>query len=137
MEVHYSSKSYEWETPKDFFDELNNEFGFTLDVCASVDNAKCDRFFTIKDNGLAQQWTNETVWMNPPYGDHITDWIKKAHYQQHKANVIVALLPARTDTRWFHAYIYNKTEIRFLKGRLRFSGKDPAPFPSMVVIWRR
>ena len=131
-----SSNSVEWSTPKWLFDELNLEFGFTLDVCASLDNAKCDRFFSIKDNGLEQSWKNEDIWMNPPYGTEITKWIKKAHYQQHKANVIVALLPARTSTKWFHKYIYHRTEIRFLKGRLKFSNSGSAPFGSMIVIWR-
>lgn len=129
------SKSVEWATPKWLFDELNLEFGFTIDVCASEDNAKCDRYFSIKDNGLEQSWKNERVWMNPPYGSEITAWIKKAHYQQHKAKLIVALLPAKTSTKWFHAYIYNKTELRFLEGRLKFSNSGSAPFGSMIVIW--
>lgn len=130
-----ASKSVEWETPKWLFDELNSEFNFTIDVCATHDNAKCDRYFTIKEDGLSQQWTNERVWMNPPYGREITKWVRKAYYQRFKAQIIVALLPSYTSAAWFHDYIYNKAEIRFLRGRLKFSNKEGAPFGSIIVIW--
>ena len=123
-----------WATPQKFFDDLNREFEFTLDVCAISDNAKCSKFFTQEIDGLKQNWDNEIVWMNPPYGRGIGAWVKKA--SEAMGGVVVCLLPARTDTKWFHDYIYNKAEIRFLKGRVRFGGKGPAPFPSMIVIFK-
>lgn len=133
MNVHFSSKTDEWETPKELFNQLNNEFHFTLDVCAARDNAKCLKFYSKSDNGLEMSWQGERVWCNPPYGREIGKWIKKC--AENKATV--ALLPARTDTKWFHDYIYNKAEIRFLKGRLKFgNSKNSAPFPSMIVIFR-
>jgi phage N-6-adenine-methyltransferase len=130
-----SSNSYEWETPQELFDELNNEFNLDVDVCATNENAKRKVFFTKESDGLKQDWLGLRCWMNPPYGRQIGDWVQKA--AEGGASVVVALLPARTDTRWFHDYIYNKAEIRFLKGRVKFSGKGPAPFPSMIVIWKK
>ena len=128
----YSSNSAEWATPQEVFDKLNQEFHFTLDVCATKENAKCKRFFTKEQNGLSQSWKNESVWMNPPYGREIGKWIEKL-----SRTGGVALLPARTDTRWFHDFIYGKAEIRFIKGRLKFGGcKNSAPFPSMIVIFK-
>lgn len=130
----FSSKTDMWETPQDFFNKLNKEFNFDVDVCATKENAKCKKFYTLEENGLQQTWTG-TCWMNPPYGREISKWVKKA--SESKATV-VCLLPARTDTRWFHEYIYNKAEIRFIKGRLRFgNSNNSAPFPSMVVIFRK
>lgn len=135
MKVHYSSEAVVWSTPQDFFDALHKEFRFTLDPCATKFNAKCEKFFTVHDDGLAQSWKGERVFMNPPYGREISEWVKKA--AGGGAKLVVALLPARTDTRWFHEYIYGKAEIRFVKGRLRFGGaKSCAPFPNMIVIWR-
>ena len=134
--VHYSSNSVEWETPQELFDELNKEFDFNLDVCATKENAKCKKYFTKKDDGLHQEWGQYRCWMNPPYGSEIGMWVQHAAF----TNLCVSLLPARTDTRWFHDYIYKnpRAEIRFLKGRLRFSGqKSAAPFPNMIVIFRR
>lgn len=136
MKVHYSSDSYEWATPKDFFDKLNEEFSFTLDVCASHSNAKCAQYFTLEQNGLKQSWEG-TCWMNPPYGRGIGEWIKKA-YNSSKENgaTVVCLVPSRTDTKWFHEYVL-QGEIRFIQGRLKFNqSKTPAPFPSMLVIFR-
>ena len=136
-EVMFSSKTDLWSTPQDFFDKLNSEFAFKLDACATVDNAKCKTFYTVEDDGLEQDW-DETTWCNPPYGREIAKWVKKA-YWQHKefGSTIVMLLPARTDTAWFHDYILGKAEIRFIRGRLKFGGsKNSAPFPSMVVIFR-
>lgn len=131
MKVHYSSKTYEWSTPQDLFDRLNEEFHFTLDPCATKKNAKCQKFYTKEDDGLSRDWSGERVFMNPPYGREIGKWVAKIAYEGG-----VALLPARTDTRWFHDYIYGKAEIRFLKGRLKFGeSKNSAPFPSMVVIF--
>ena len=135
--VMFSSKKTEWETPQALFDELNREFGFTLDVCALPENAKCDLFFTPKTDGLSQSWKGHMCWMNPPYGREIGKWVKKAYEESQRGATVVCLLPARTDTRWFHEYC-TKGEIRFIKGRLKFGGcKNSAPFPSMIVIFRR
>lgn len=137
MAVHFSSQTDDWATPQNFFDKLDEEFNFTLDPCASPTNAKCSKYFTSEDNGLVQSWEGETVFMNPPYGRVIKDWVRKAYEESKKGSTVVCLLPARTDTRWFHDYIYGKSEIRFIKGRLKFGGaKNSAPFPSMVVVFR-
>lgn len=134
MSVHFSSKTDLWATPQEFFDALNREFGFTLDVCATRDNAKCRRYFTSEQDGLAQDWTG-TVWMNPPYGRAIGEWVSKAFWCD--AHVVVCLLPARTDTRWWHEYVAQADEIRFVRGRLKFgNAQHSAPFPSAVVIFR-
>ena len=131
--VLFSSKSENWETPLQFFQELDAEFHFDLDVCALPENAKCTRYYTPEDDGLSQPW-NGTCWCNPPYGRRISAWVKKAAESE---TTVVMLLPARTDTKWFHEYIYGKAEVRFIKGRLKFGGsKNSAPFPSMVVIFR-
>ena len=130
----FSSDKEEWETPQDLFDTLNAEFNFTVDVCALPCNAKCKKYYTPEKNGLLQNWDNEIAWCNPPYGKTVSEWVKKASQSK---NTVVMLLPARTDTKWFHEYIYNKSEIRFLKGRLKFGGaQNSAPFPSMIVIFR-
>ena len=137
-DVMYSSKTCEWETPQAFFDTLNAEFHFTLDACATPENAKCDRYFTREQDGLSQDWTGETVFCNPPYGREMSKWIQKCAEHGLSGGVAVMLIPARTDTKAFHQYIYGKAEIRFIKGRLRFGGSNnSAPFPSMVVIFRR
>ena len=131
----YSSKSDMWGTPKKTFDELNAEFQFTLDVCAVPENAKCAVYFTPEINGLVQDWIG-TCWMNPPYGRQIGNWVEKAHRESEKGNTVVALLPSRTDTKWFHNHINGIAEIRFLQGRLCFNDAEGrAPFPNMVVIW--
>ena len=136
-----SSKDMDWETPQDFFDELNKEFHFTLDPCATKTTAKCEKYFTKEDNGLRQDWGGYTVFCNPPYGTETKHWVKKCSDESKKSNItVVMLMPARTDTIYFHNYIYNKAEIRFIKGRLKFRGKQKgsgsAPFPSMVVIFK-
>lgn len=124
----------DWETPQALFDELDAEFGFTLDVCATPENAKCWRFFTIQADGLKQDWAGFRCWMNPPYGREIGAWIRKAH--DSKA-LVVGLIPARTDTAWWHDYIQDRAEVRFLRGRLKFgTSNNSAPFPSAVVVWR-
>ena len=129
----FSSKTDLWETPQDFFDALNEEFGFDLDVCAIPENAKCKRYYTPEQDGLAHPWTG-VVWCNPPYGRQLHRWVEKA---ANSAATVVMLLPARTDTRWFHDYIYGKAEVRFVRGRLKFGGsKNSAPFPSMVCIFK-
>jgi phage N-6-adenine-methyltransferase len=134
----FTSNTPEWSTPQLFFDQLNQEFGFELDVCATHENAKCRRYFTKEQNGLEQDWYG-VCWMNPPYGREIGKWIKKVKESAYcNGATVVCLLPARTDTRWFHDYIYkNEVEIRFHKGRLKFcDSKNSAPFPSMIVIFR-
>lgn len=135
----FSSKTGEWETPQVFFDNLNSEFNFDFDVCATRKNAKCVNYYTKEIDGLAKKWFGK-CFMNPPYGREINKWIKKAYEESKKdyCSFIVGLLPARTDTKWFHDYIYKKAEIRFLKGRLKFSNsKNSAPFPSMIIIWKK
>lgn len=134
----YSSKTIEWETPQDLFDDLNDEFQFTLDAAASESNTKCERYFTKEDNGLAQSWQSERVFCNPPYGRELGRWVAKAFAEvyQRYCPLAVLLLPARTDVEWFHRYVYHKAEIRFIEGRLRYGGsKYNAPFPSMIVIF--
>ena len=134
----YSSDSDEWPTPQKLFDTLNEEFHFTLDVAATEENAKVKpQFYTKEQNGLTSPWVG-VVWCNPPYGKTISQWLQKAEDSYKEFNTtIVMLLPSRTDTKWFHSYVYNKTEIRFIKGRLKFEGAtQPAPFPSMLVIWK-
>lgn len=129
----FSSKTDQWATPQDFFDKLDAEFHFETDVCATAENAKCERYFTPEMDGLKQEWTG-VCWCNPPYGRQIGKWVKKA--AESNATVVM-LIHARTDTAWFHDYIYGKAEIRFVRGRLKFGGsKINAPFPSMVVVFR-
>lgn len=137
LKVMYSSNSDEWSTPQMFFDEVNKEFGFDLDVCATAENHKCDKYYTLKENGLEKNWGGYRVWCNPPYSQ-IDKWVAKAFYETKQDNtLVVMLIPSRTDTRYFHNYIYGRTEIRFVKGRLKFGdGKNSAPFPSMLVIFR-
>lgn len=130
MSVHFSSKTDDWSTPVDFVAKYG---AFDLDPCADVTNTQAPIFFTKKENGLTKKWFGR-VWMNPPYGREIGKWVKKAYESECE---VVCLLPARTDTRWFHDYCL-KGEITFIKGRLKFgSSKNSAPFPSMVVIFRK
>ena len=139
-ELMFSSKTCEWATPQDFFDSLNAEFKFTLDPCADQTNHKCEKYYTIEEDGLAQDWSGETVFCNPPYGREIHKWVSKCFHEVYAGKCLCAvmLLPARTDTRWFHDYIYRRAEVRFICGRLKFGGQsNPAPFPSMVVIFRK
>ncbi len=133
----FSSKTDNWATPQSFFDELNKEFGFNLDPCADDENHKCGKYFTIKENGLIQNWGGYRVFCNPPYGREICKWVEKAYQESKKANTLICMLiPARTDTKYFHQYIYGKAEIRFIQGRLKFGNrKNAAPFPSMLVIY--
>ena len=131
-----SSNTDEWATPQAFFDELNKEFNFDLDPCATHENHKCNYYITKEQDGLKTSWKGHRVFCNPPYGSEIGKWVEKAYNENKDNNVfIVMLLPARTDTRWFHNWIYKKHEIRFIKGRLKFNdGPKAAPFPSMIVI---
>lgn len=140
--VLFSSKNMEWCTPQDFFDSLDQEFHFALDAAATKDSAKCPRYFTPETDGLHSSWKTDggAVFCNPPYGKEIGKWVEKAYRESRSGTTIVLLIPARTDTRYFHDYIYNKSEIRFIRGRLKFTDKSgnslgPAPFPSMLVIY--
>jgi phage N-6-adenine-methyltransferase len=133
--IHFSSATDLWATPQDTFDALNAEFGFQTDVCALAENAKCRNFYTPEQDGLAQNWRG-TCWMNPPYGRQIGKWMRKAYESSLTGATVVCLVPARTDTAWWHDYAM-RGEIRFLRGRLKFGGsKNSAPFPSAVVIFR-
>ncbi|MEX3655273.1 phage N-6-adenine-methyltransferase [Mycolicibacterium fortuitum] len=144
----FTSTTDEWPTPIDLFRELNAEFSFTLDPCASADNAKCDVYYTIQDDGLRQPW-HGTVFMNPPYGRAIGQWVAKAHAESRKGATVVCLIPARTDTTYWHEYVMQAAEVRFIRGRLNFanarqdnrkatgeSKAHNAPFPSVIVIFR-
>lgn len=130
----FTSKTDLRATPQDFFDKLNDEFWFTLDPCATEENHKCKKYFTKEDDGLKQSRDNEIVYCNPPYWREIKKRVQKWYFT--RGGVVVMLLPARTDTSRFHDYIYHKSEIRFIKWRLKFGeSKNSAPFPSMVVIY--
>ena len=144
----FSTGKDDWETPQDFYNKLNEEFHFTLDPCADEFNHKCEKYYTEKDDGLKQDWSEETVFVNPPYSTTAQNqWVKKCYEESKKTNTkIVMLLPARTDTSRFHDYILHKAEIRFIRGRLIFEingnpildkkGKpQPAPFPCMIAIY--
>jgi phage N-6-adenine-methyltransferase len=131
----FSSATDEWATPQGLFDALDAEFGFTLDVCATAGNAKCEQFYTRAEDGLSQTWAG-VCWCNPPYGRQIGRWIAKARQSAEAGSTVVCLVPARTDTAWWWEHCLHG-EIRFLRGRLKFGGAAAgAPFPSAVVIFR-
>jgi phage N-6-adenine-methyltransferase len=140
----YSSASVEWETPQDLFDALNSTYAFTLDVCATLENAKCERFLTKAADGLSRSWSGERVWCNPPYGRGIGHWVERCskatsdslHRFTSPPTLAVMLLPARTDTAWWHDYVIPYGRVDFIRGRLKFGGhKNSAPFPSAVVVF--
>ncbi len=134
--MHFSSKTDLWATPQDLFDRLHAKHNFQLDVCATPDNAKCLRYFTAAEDGLLQEWKG-VCWMNPPYGRAIGAWMKKAYESGMEGALVVCLVPARTDTAWWHDYAM-KGEIEFLRGRLKFGGHaNNAPFPSAIVTFGR
>jgi phage N-6-adenine-methyltransferase len=134
--VHFLSHKSDWSTPQWVFDILGAEFGFTLDPCATVTNAKCANFFTPTEDGLEQDWGKHTVFMNPPYGRAIAQWMRKAYDSAQNGATVVCLIPARTDTKWWHQFAM-KGEVRLIRGRIRFDGaKHGAPFPSAVVVFR-
>lgn len=141
--VLFLSENINWCTPQDFFDELNEEFHFVLDAAATERSSKCERYFTPETDALSRSWDfGGAVFCNPPYGREIWKWVKKAWEEARKGLTVVLLIPARTDTEYFHRYIYGQknAEIRFVRGRLKFSDeegntKDRAPFPSMVVVY--
>lgn len=136
-----SSEKMTWCTPQDFFNELNKEFNFVLDAAATENTKKCELCYTPGTDGLSQSWNRGgAVFCNPPYGREIGKWVQKAYQEASGGQPIVLLIPARTDTSYFHNYIYGKAEIRFIRGRLHFTDEEgnagnPAPFPSMVVVY--
>ena len=134
-DIIFSRSTDEWETPSDVYKALDDEFHFTLDPCATKENRKCEKYFTAEENGLEKNWGGEIVFCNPPYS-RVRDWVKKCSDESAHATVVM-LIPARTDTRWFHDYVYGKAEVRFIRGRLHYSNsKYSCPFPSMIVVFR-
>lgn len=132
-----TSAREDWATPQSVFNKLNYEFGFTLDACASIENAKCARFFTKKEDGLSKDWGKERVFLNPPYGKNMGLWMQKAREAARTGALVVCLVHARTDTRWWHDNVEGVAEVRFIKGRITFVGaKHNAPFPSAIVIFK-
>lgn len=138
----FTSDKDHWETPQDFFEELNREFEFTLDVASTSENAKCDNYYTVEDDGLSQDWRGNVL-CNPPYGREIKHWVEKAYRESllNVGGVIVLLIPARTDTSYWHDFIFNKaSDIRFIRGRLKFEingeASQGAPFPSALIVYR-
>ena len=134
----FTSRTDEWATPHKTFSALDEEFHFDLDPCSTHENAKCERHYTKEDDGLTKDWSGHRVFVNPPYGRAISAWIKKCSDEAKKpGTLVVALLPARTDTRWFHDHVNGKArELRFLRGRLHYNdAPNAAPFPSMIVVF--
>lgn len=130
------SGTTEWRTPDKVFNKLDEEFRFTLDPCATRENHRTKKYFTKAQDGLKQSWAGERVFMNPPYGPGIEDWIAKARKEAKAGALVVGLVPARTDTKWFHEQVWHRSRVRFIKSRLNFiGGSTRAPFPSMIVIW--
>jgi site-specific DNA-methyltransferase (adenine-specific) len=139
LKMMFKSTKFDYATPQEIFDELDKEFHFTLDPCASKETAKCSQYFTEKENGLLQFWEGN-VFMNPPYGRKLYFWIEKAYTEciiLGHCNLVVCLIPSRTDTKWWHNFCMKASEIRFFKGRIKFNGKNSAPFPSCLVIFDR
>lgn len=136
-ENNVSRDNNKWETPQNLFDELNNEFNFTLDPCCNEETKKCDKYYTEKEDGLKQDWSKDIVFMNPPYGYNTNVWIKKAYEESEKGATVVCLIPARTDTGYWHDYIFKYAkQIRFIRGKVKFGGsKWTAPFASAIVIF--
>tara|TARA_Y100000310_G_scaffold290634_1_gene317991 strand:+ start:796 stop:1329 length:534 start_codon:yes stop_codon:yes gene_type:complete len=135
--VGFSSKTGDWDTPQAFYDKLARQFDFTLDPCATAASAKCTKYYTKEDDGLAQDWKGHTVFANPPYGRGLGVWLKKGYEESKKHNtLVVMLIPARTDTKWWHDYVMRAKEVHLVRGRLKFGKSDnAAPFPSAVVIF--
>lgn len=130
-----SSNTDEWETPQHLFNYLDLEFNFEIDVCANEHNHKCKIYYDKDIDGLSQDWGTRRCWMNPPYGREICKWVKKAADTAMGGGVVVALLPVRTDTQWWH-HVMKATELRFIRGRVKFgNAKVGAPFPSVIAIW--
>lgn len=136
-EVVFSSVRQDWATPRGFFDALDAEFGFTLDACATTENTKVPIFFSVEDDALTKRW-HDVVWCNPPYGYRIGKWVKKGFDEAQLGATVVMLIPAKTETAYWHDYVMRASEIRLIRGRLRFSGFSVnAPFPSAVVVFRQ
>lgn len=138
MKVHYSNESHLWETPDDFWNQIVEEFSPELDVCALPENAKCPKYYSPEDDGLKKEWSG-CCWMNPPYGREIGKWMRKAYEESRKIGTrVIALVPSRTDTKWWHEYAM-KGDVRFIKGRLYFKRLDGhtgrAPFPCALIIF--
>ncbi len=131
-----TSATDEYATPTALFRSLDAEFGFTLDVCATKANAACRKFYTREDDGLAQPWSG-VVWCNPPYGRTVGQWIERAYLSSQMGTTVVMLVPARTDTAWWHRWALKATEVRYIQGRLKFGGaKHNAPFASALLVFR-
>lgn len=131
----FSSKTEMWKTPQELFDKLDAEYHFDCDVCAIPENTKCKKYYTPEIDGLSQKWGGN-CWCNPPYGKAIGKWIEKAYNESTKGTRVVMLIPARTDTKWFHEWVLPYADIYFIKGRLKFgNSKNSAPFPSMIVVF--
>lgn len=130
--------THDWETPRELFRALDGEFHFQLDAAASVDNTLCTHFYTAEMDALRFGWDwAEAVFVNPPYGSQISRWVQKGFDESQNGCVVVMLIPARTDTTYWHQYVMRAAEIRFVRLRLRFSGSSiNAPFPSAVVVFR-
>ena len=136
-EVMFSSNDMTWETPQDLFNKLNEEFKFTLDVCALPETAKCKEYYTPEIDGLKQDW-NGVCWMNPPYGREIGMWLEKAYIESNNGSTVVCLIPARTDTKYWHNFCMLASEIRLIKGRLKFGDSvNSAPFPSAIIVFNK
>ncbi|MCA9196641.1 MAG: hypothetical protein KDA87_03850 [Planctomycetales bacterium] len=134
--LHFSSARDDYGTPPEIFAGLNAEFGFELDVCATAENTKCKKYFSPEQDGLQQKWAPRVCFCNPPYGRVIGRWLEKAYLESIQGALVSCLVPARTDTKWWHQYA-KRGEIRYLRGRIKFIGAEhPAPFPSAVVIFR-
>ena len=140
IKVHYSSESNEWYTPKWLYDRLDKEYNFTLDPCATKESAKCDKYYTIEDDGLEQSWANETAFVNPPYGNAIKYWVEKAYRESLRGAVVVMLIPSRTETQYWHDYIMKYAhKVMFFNKRIKFERlneeTNSAPFPSALVVF--
>jgi phage N-6-adenine-methyltransferase len=133
-EVHFMSEKTDWGTPQSLFDALNQEFCFTLDPCASHENAKVSTYFTKEDDGLLQSWDGHIVFMNPPFGRDIQKWMEKAYKEN---ATVVCIVPVRTDTRWWHNYCMKADEVRLIDHRLKFVGSgNKAPFPTAIIVFK-
>jgi phage N-6-adenine-methyltransferase len=127
----------DWETPQYLFDELTKEFNFSLDVAASSENAKTKRYFTVLDNGLTKVWENEIVWCNPPYGTEVPKWLQKGLLSKSLNTTSVFLIPARTNTKWWHSLCMKASEIDFICGRPKFGESTHGlPFPLALIIFK-
>lgn len=139
-ELMFSSNDQTWATPQWFYNDLDKEFGFTLDPCASDMTAKCTKYYTELEDGLSKDWGGEVVFCNPPYGKQLSKWVKKCHEEGSKPHTtVVLLIPSRTDTKYFHEHIWNgaASEVRFLRGRLKFGeATNSAPFPSLIAVYK-